>query len=90
MIIKASFNYNGQHFDYMRPVEELDRNYEDEEFAYFLERIPNSGYGLFEINIMKEHCNGNLKEKGYVSVYSDEVNVMPESIVAPMVSFWYL
>jgi hypothetical protein len=90
MIIKASFNYKGKHFDYMRPVVELDRNYEDEEFAYFLERIPNSEFGLFEINIMKEHSNGNLKENGYVSVYLDEANVMPDNIVASMISFWYI
>ena len=90
MIIKASFDYNGKHFDYIRPVVELDRNYEDEEFAYFLERIPNSGYGLFEINIIKEHCNGKLKEKGYVSVYLDDTNVMPDNIVASMISFWYI
>ena len=60
----------------------LDRNYDDEGYAYFLESMPNTEDGLFEINILKANEDGgNLIEDGYVSVYSSSDQVMPVDIV---------
>lgn len=90
MIIQATFDYSGKHFVFCRPFSELDRNYNDEEFAYFLERVPGTDCGLFEINVFKDVLNGNLKEDGYVGIYENGDEVMPANILKARIGFWYL
>ena len=50
--IQATFDYEGTMYQYTCPYNELDRNYDDENYAYFLKSIPNTECGLFEINIL--------------------------------------
>lgn len=89
MIIRVVFDYNGKHFEYNRPFVELDRNYSDENYAYMLERIPNTDYGLFELNILKENSNSELQETGYVAVYLNEDTASADYLIEANVSFWY-
>lgn len=67
MEIISVFNYNGCLFCLSREDLKLDRNYQDEPTAYFLEPIPDTDDGYFEINIIK--VDGELQERGYVAVY---------------------
>lgn len=52
--IQAEFIYNGVNYQYTCLYNQLDRNYDDENYAYFLKNIPNTECGLFEINILKD------------------------------------
>lgn len=82
MSIQASFIFDKVPFIFSRPIDSLDRNYDDEGYAYFLEAIPNTEDGLFEINVLKDdEDGGNLIEDGYVSVYLSSDQVMPDDIV---------
>ncbi len=82
MNIQASFIFDKIPYFFSRPIYSLDRNYDDEGYAYFLESMPNTEDGLFEINILKANEDGgNLIEDGYVSVYSSSDQVMPVDIV---------
>lgn len=82
MNIQASFIFDKIPYVFSRPIDSLDRNYDDEGYAYFLESMPNTEDGLFEINILKANEDGgNLIEDGYVSVYSSSDQVMPVDIV---------
>lgn len=89
MIVQAAFNYCGKRFDFCRPVSELDRNYDDEGYAYFLERIPGTDNGLFEVNVLKDKSNGKLREDGYVGIYKDKNEVMPARLLKARIGFWY-
>ena len=81
MTIQADFIINGVPYSYKRPYSLLDRNYKDEGYAYFLERIPNTNYGLFEINIFKDEYSDRLLNDGYVAIYSCTEQVNPESVL---------
>ena len=90
MIIQASFIFDSVPYVLSRPVNMLDRNHDDEGYAYFLERIPNTEDGLFEINIHKSgEDGGELIEKGYTSIYSSLDQVMPDGIVDTVIRFNY-
>ena len=89
MIVQATFDYCSKHFDFCRPVLKLDRNFDDEDYAYFLEEIPNLYWALFEINIIKDADNHLLKNDGYVSVYLNADDTSPDEIVSASIRFWY-
>ena len=90
MIIRSAFGYRGKRIVFCRPFSELDRNFNDENYAYFLERVPGTDSGLFEINVLKDERNGNLKEDGYVGIYENEDDVMPASLLKARIGFLYL
>ena len=64
--IQAEFIYEGVNYKYTCPYNELDRNYDDEHYAYFLKDIPNTECGLFEINILKDKETELMIKEGYV------------------------
>lgn len=64
-----------------RSLEELDRNYDDEDYALILIDNPNSKEdGYFEINILKDkEVDGNFTGKAYVAEYKNTDDIMPET-----------
>lgn len=91
MMISAKFEFEGKVFNYYRSDKELDRNYTDEPYAYFLERIPNTEEGLFEINILKKEENINtmcsLTNNGYTAIYISTEQICPDIIVSTQIEF---
>lgn len=85
--IQATFEYEGVNYKYTCPYNELDRNYDDESDAYFLERIPNTECGLFEINILKEKETELMIEDGYVAIYSAPEQTAPDTIINASIAF---
>ena len=70
MRIRVNFNYKGEHFQFERESNDLDRNYNDEPYAYILEDCYHFYYGGFEINLLKDE-NGNFTHEAYVNVFED-------------------
>lgn len=87
MNIIATFNFENRTYRFSRSYKDLDRNYMDEDYAYFFENRPNSTDGYFEINILKNSTNGNLIEEGYVSVYDDTEQILPDEIIEANIEF---
>lgn len=85
--IQATFDYEGTMYQYTCPYNELDRNYDNESYAYFLERIPNTECGLFEINIKKEETKYLMIEEGYVAIYSAPEQAAPDTIINASIAF---
>ena len=82
MKIRVNFTYKRQPYEFERELEEFDRNYNDEPYAYFLENCGAFEYGGFEINVTKDaEVNGNLTHEGYVNVFEDWGNVMPDDTI---------
>jgi len=85
MEIQAEFKFQGMSCLFKRSLRLLDRNYEDEGYAYFLEPIPNTEQGLFEINLLKEDLA--LQEKGYTAIYYSTEQVTPDKIISTTIKF---
>lgn len=85
MEIQAEFKFQGENFFFKRSPRHLDRNYDDEGYAYLLEPIPGTEQGLFEINILKD--NFALQEKGYTAIYHSTEQVAPDKIVSTVIKF---
>lgn len=85
--IQAEFSYNGVNYKYTCPYNELDRNYNDEHYAYFLKDIPNTECGLFEINILKEKETELMIKDGYVAIYSAPEQAAPDTIIYASIAF---
>lgn len=85
--IQVKFVYNGVNYKYTCPYNELDRNYDDEHYAYFLKDIPNTECGLFEINILKEKETELMIENGYVAAYSAPEQAAPDTIIDASIAF---
>lgn len=85
--IQATFEYEGTRYQFTCPYNELDRNYDDESYAYFLERIPNTECGLFEINIIKEEEKNLIIEDGYVAIYSTFEQGFTDEIIGASIAF---
>lgn len=85
--IQAEFVYNGVNYKFTCPYNELDRNYDDENYAYFLKSIPNTECGLFEINILKDKETELMIENGYVAIYSAPEQAAPDTIIDASVGF---
>lgn len=79
MIIQAIFDYKGQHHVFSRSIDNLDRNYDDEEYAYFLEPF-NNEESMYEINILKND-EGEIIEDGYTALYNNIDSVAPDEII---------
>ena len=85
--IQVKFVYNGVNYKYTCPYNELDRNYNDEHYAYFLKDIPNTECGLFEINILKEKETELMIKDGYVAIYSAPEQAAPDTIIYASIAF---
>lgn len=85
MEIQAEFKFQGMSYLFKRSLRLLDRNYEDEGYAYFLEPIPNTEQGLFEINLLKEDLA--LQEKGYTAIYYSSEQVIPDKVICTAIKF---
>lgn len=72
MKIVATFNYDGKEYKRECRVENLARNWSDEQYAYFITPLDESKSldetKAFEVNIRKDG-DGYLISKGYVVVY---------------------
>ena len=84
-IIRASFTYNGRSFHYSCPINELDRNYDDESTAYFIvpiqRRKREDDFPFFEINIIRDVETGQLIPEGYVTIYESTEDVHPIEMI---------
>lgn len=85
--IQATFENNGVNYKYTCPYNELDRNYDDENYAYFLKSIPNTECGLFEINILKDKETELMIEEGYVAAYSVPEQAAPDTLIDASIAF---
>ena len=85
--IQATFENNGVNYKYTCPYNELDRNYDDENYAYFLKDIPNTECGLFEINILKDKETELMIEEGYVAAYSVPEQAAPDTLIDASIAF---
>ncbi len=85
MEIQAEFEFLGISYLFKRSLRNLDRNYEDEGYAYFLEPIPDTEQGFFEINLLKD--NSTLQEKGYTAIYYSTEQVAPDKIISAVIKF---
>ena len=85
--VQATFEYNGVNYKYTYPYNELDRNYDDENYAYFLKDIPNTECGLFEINILKDKETELMIEDGYVAIYSAPEQAAPDTLIDVSIAF---
>lgn len=85
--IQATFDYEGTMYQYTCPYNELDRNYDDENYAYFLKSIPNTECGLFEINVLKDKETELMIEDGYVAIYSAPEQAAPNTIIEASIAF---
>jgi hypothetical protein len=85
--IQATFDYEGTKFQYTCPYSQLDRNYDDETYAYFLKDIPNAECGLFEINILKDKETELMVEDGYVAIYSAPEQAAPDTLIDASIAF---
>lgn len=68
--IVAAFTHQGENLRFEREIISLDRNYDDERYAYFIEPSSHAENGIYEINIDKDE-DGNLIPKGYAAYYED-------------------
>ena len=85
--IQAIFEYEGVNYKYTCPYNELDRNYDDERYAYFLKDIPNTECGLFEINILKDKETELMIKNGYVAIYSAPEQAAPNTLIDVSIAF---
>lgn len=85
MEIQAEFKFHGKIFIFNRSPLHLDRNYDDEGYAYFLEPIPETENGFFEINLVKD--NMTLQEMGYTAIYYDIEQAAPDSFISTIIKF---
>mgnify|MGYP003503783913 FL=1 len=85
--VQAEFSYNGVNYKYTCPYNELDRNYDDEHYAYFLKDIPNTQCGLFEINILKDKETKLMIKEGYVAIYSAPEQAAPDTLIDVSIAF---
>ena len=85
--VQAEFSYNGVNYKYTCPYNELDRNYDDEHYAYFLKDIPNTQCGLFEINILKDKETELMIKDGYVAIYSAPEQAAPDTLIDVSIAF---
>lgn len=85
--VQAEFSYNGVNYKYTCPYNELDRNYDDEHYAYFLKDIPNTQCGLFEINILKDKETKLMIKEGYIAIYSAPEQAAPDTLIDVSIAF---
>ncbi len=74
--ISAKFDWKGKHYSYKCKYEKLDRNYEDESYAYFLKTIPIIQWSMIQINVNLDD-DLNLTNEGSVWFYNDKYDSLP-------------
>ena len=80
MLVKAEFEYAGKKYNFQRIIEDFDRNYNDEPYAYVCEVADGV---FFEINILKDEEDDEYKlteKDAYVVVYDETGEKMLECI----------
>lgn len=68
------FRYNGDMFGGRLRETELDRNYDDEGYAYHFIELDGGAY--LEVNFLKNE-DGTFSGKGYVNVFNSEDDTVP-------------
>lgn len=71
MTVEVVFNFENHTYKLSRPFKELDRNYSDESYAYFIEERSDTENGFFEVNLLKDETTNKIIEDGYVAVYDN-------------------
>lgn len=68
MIVTTTFNYGDYIYNFRLDTEKLDRNYNDEPYAYWI--VVEKNIRLFEVNILKTaEVDGDFTNVGYVKCY---------------------
>ena len=68
MIVITKFNYGDYIYNFRLDTERLDRNYNDEPYAYWV--VVEKNIRFFEVNILKTaEVDGDFTNKGYVKCY---------------------
>lgn len=89
MTIEAVFDFENHTYKFSRSYQELDRNYSDESYVYFIEERPNTEAGFFEINILKDEENNKMIEKGYVAIYDNTDQTCPNELINANIKITY-
>ena len=87
MKIQSNFIFEDKTYHFLRSVKDLDRNYDDEPYAYFIEPRTNTEDGFFEINILKNGNGGTLKKDGYIAIYESTEQTFPDKIINCQINF---
>lgn len=79
MKLKTCFMFGSVKYDYVFDTENLDRNYDDEAYGYWI--IPLEEDSYLEVNILKELVNGewSWSYRGYVAYYKNTEQTGPSS-----------
>lgn len=80
MIIEVVFDFENHTYKLSRPYKELDRNYSDESYAYFIEERFDTENGFFEVNLLKDETN-KIIEEGYVAAYDNIDQTSPDILI---------
>lgn len=83
MTFKVDFNANGKNYSVKRELNELDRNFDDEQYALILiENEQSSTGGYYEINLLKSaELNGKFNGHAYVAEYANDDDTMPKDLL---------
>ena len=83
MKFKVEFNANGKDYSVERNLTELDRNFDDEQYALILmENEQSNTGGYYEINLLKSaELNGKFNGKVYVAEYANDDDTMPKDFL---------
>ncbi|MBO5630534.1 MAG: DUF1566 domain-containing protein [Aeriscardovia sp.] len=88
MDIRAKFDYQGKAYEFVRSEAYLDRNYNDEPYALFFEKVREGSDMYFEVNVRKTYeVNGILIPEGYVAVYEDWDASDPIETIEAIITF---
>lgn len=83
MTFKVEFNANGKDYSVERNLTELDRNFDDEQYALILmENEQSNTGGYYEINLLKStELNGKFNGHAYVAEYTNNDDTMPKDLL---------
>ncbi len=87
MIIETIFDFENHTYRLSCSYKELDRNYSDESYAYFIEERTNTDNGFFEINLLKDETTNKIIEEGYVAVYDNTDQTCPNVLIDANIKF---
>ena len=87
MKIQADYIFEDKSYHFIRSVDDFDRNYDDESYAYFIEPRTNTEDGFFEINILRNDDGDVLQENGYVAVYDSTDQTATDIILTSEIRF---
>ena len=88
MDIRVKFDYQDKAYEFVRSEAYLDRNYSDEPYALFFEKVREDSDMYFEVNVRKTHeVNGILIPEGYVAVYENWDASDPIETIEAIITF---